>query len=263
MRIDVVTIFPSYFTPLGESLIGRAITEGRLAVGIHDLRQWTDDPHRTVDDAPYGGGPGMLMTPVPWGRALDETLLLRPPPAAGSVLVIPTPSGRRFTQGDAENLVSTGHVVIACGRYEGIDARVAEHYRARAEATAGAEHPEAARLRVAEVSLCDAVLAGGEVAALAIIEAAARLLPGVLGNADSPREDSFGPVWDGLVEGPSYTRPEQWRGLAVPAVLRSGDHGAITRWRRAQAQARTRIMRPDLLRTAPGDDPGEPGAQAP
>lgn len=262
MRVDVVTIFPGYFAPLGESLIGRAITDGLLTVGVHDLREWTNDPHRRVDDAPYGGGPGMLMTPVPWGLALDEVLRQRPPSAPGSALLLPTPSGRRFTQADAENLVDLGHVVIACGRYEGIDARVAEHYRARSDAPVGANQRQAGRLCVAEVSVCDAVLAGGEVAALAIIEATARLLPGVLGNADSPREDSFGTAWEGLVEGPSYTRPEQWRGLTVPAVLRSGDHGAIARWRREQSQARTRLMRPDLL-CAAGDDVDDPADQAP
>lgn len=234
MRFDVVTIFPGYFAPLRESLVGRAIDEGRLVVEVHDLRSWTTDAHRSVDDAPYGGGPGMLMSPEPWGRALDRVLGLQPRHAE-TVLVLPTPSGRRFSQSDAQDLALAGHGVLACGRYEGIDARVAQHYR---------DH---VGVRVWEVSLCDAVLAGGEVAALAFIEAVARLLPGVVGNEASTREDSFAPQLGGLLEGPAYTRPETWRGLAVPEVLRSGDHAAIARWRHERSWERTRAMRPDLL----------------
>ncbi|MGI3783653.1 MAG: tRNA (guanosine(37)-N1)-methyltransferase TrmD [Janthinobacterium lividum] len=227
MHIDVVTIFPDYLAPLRLSLLGKAAVRGVVTVGVHDLRRWTDDVHRTVDDTPYGGGPGMVMRPEPWGAALDE---LAPLTAEAPVLVVPSPSGRRFDQALAQELSEQGRLVFACGRYEGIDARVLEH--------------AAARMPVCEVSLGDYVLFGGEVAALVVIEAVVRLLPGVLGNERSAVEESFA---DGLLEAPAYTKPPSWRGLDVPAVLRSGDHGAIARWRGEQALARTRARRPDLL----------------
>lgn len=227
-RIDVVTIFPEYLAPLRQSLLGKAAERGLLAVGVHDLRQWTDDVHRTVDDAPYGGGPGMVMKPEPWARALES---VRP---AGTRLVIPTPAGRPFTQAVAADWAREPGLVFACGRYEGIDQRVAEW------ATGAGP--------VSEVSIGDYVLAGGESAALVMVEAVTRLLPGVVGNAESVEDDSHA---DGLLEGPSYTRPASWRGHDVPPVLLSGDHAAIARWRRAEALRRTAARRPDLLAALP------------
>jgi tRNA (guanine37-N1)-methyltransferase len=230
LRIDLVTIFQDYLGPLEVSLLGRARERGLLDVRIHDLRVWTDDVHRTVDDAPYGGGPGMLMRPEPWGRALDDIAGSAMPPPR---LVIPTPSGRRFGQADAQRFAAEPWLVIACGRYEGIDARVAEDARRR--------------MPVDEVSIGDYVLAGGEAAALVIVEAVARLLPGFMGNAGSTADDSFSGGLSGLLEAPAYTRPARWRDLDVPPVLLSGDHGAVERWRRNEAERRTRLLRPDLL----------------
>lgn len=229
MRVDIITIFPEYFTALDVSLLGKARERGLLDVRIHDLRGWTDDPHRSVDDAPYGGGPGMVMAAEPWARALDAVVAEGESP----LLVVPTPSGRVFDQSTAVNYAELPWLVFACGRYEGIDARFVEY----------AEE----RMPVAEVSIGNYVLAGGEVAALAFIEAVVRLLPGVVGNAESIVDDSFapGPMAD-LVEGPVYTRPALWRGRAVPEVLLSGDHAAIAHWRRAAAQERTKRNRPDL-----------------
>lgn len=232
MRIDVVTIFPEYLAPLRQSLLGRAVDRGLVELRVHDLRGWTTDPHRTVDDAPYGGGPGMVMRPEPWGRALDEVCRADPPPR----LVVPTPSGRPFTQDLATDLADEPWLVFGCGRYEGIDQRVIED--------------AAERMRVDEVSLGDYVLAGGEVAVLVIVEAVTRLLPGVVGNVESIRQDSFA---HGLLEGPAYTRPQHWRGREVPEVLRSGDHAAIERWRRSESLRRTARMRPDLLTALPPD----------
>ena len=230
MRIDIITIFPEYLAPLGLSLVGKARDQGLLDIRVHDLRDSTHDRHRTVDDEPYGGGPGMVMRPEPWGEALDAVLAQHPDP----LLVIPTPSGKPFTQSLATQWSRRPGMVIACGRYEGIDARVADEYAGRAE--------------VVPVSLGDYVLAGGEVAALAIVEAVTRLMPGVVGNEASVTDDSFAPgAMEGLVEGPVYTRPPEWRGHVVPDVLLSGDHGRIAAWRREQAERRTRAMRPELL----------------
>lgn len=230
MRIDIITIFPDYLAPLGLSLVGKARDQGLLDIRVHDLRDSTHDRHRTVDDEPYGGGPGMVMRPEPWGEALDAVLAQHPDP----LLVIPTPSGMPFTQSLATQWSRRPGMVIACGRYEGIDARVADEYAGRAE--------------VVPVSLGDYVLAGGEVAALAIVEAVTRLMPGVVGNEASVTDDSFAPgAMEGLVEGPVYTRPPEWRGHVVPDVLLSGDHGRIAAWRREQAERRTRAMRPELL----------------
>jgi tRNA (guanine37-N1)-methyltransferase len=195
---------------------------------VHDLRQWTDDVHRTVDDAPYGGGPGMVMRPEPWARALEAVR------APGTRLVVPTPAGERFTQATAAAWATEPALVFACGRYEGIDQRVAEW-------AAGAGP-------VSEVSLGDYVLAGGESAVLVMVEAVTRLVPGVVGNAASVELDSHA---DGLLEGPSYTRPASWRGHDVPGVLLSGDHAAIARWRREQSLRRTAARRPDLLAALP------------
>ena len=230
MRIDVITIFPDYLAPLDLSLVGKAREQGLLDIHVHDLRAHTHDRHRTVDDEPYGGGPGMVMRPEPWGEALDAVLPMHVDP----LLVIPTPSGRPFTQSMAGQWAARPGLVIACGRYEGIDARVAEDY--------------AQRIEVAPISIGDYVLAGGEVAALAIVEAVTRLLPGVVGNEESIADDSFASgAMESLVEGPVYTRPPEWRGHPVPDVLLSGDHARIAEWRRAQAERRTADMRPDLL----------------
>ena len=230
MRIDVVTIFPAYLAPLREALLGRAVAAGLVEIAVHDLRSWTHDVHQAVDDAPYGGGPGMVMRPVVWGEALDD-VLARGGPAR---LVVPTPAGRPFTQATARAWADEPRLVFACGRYEGIDQRVVDHY--------------GRRLPVDEVSIGDYVLVGGEAAVLVMVEAVARLLPGVLGNPASAQQDSFS---DGLLEGPAYTRPETWRGLAVPDVLRGGNHAAIARWRRDRALERTAARRPDLLGALP------------
>jgi len=231
LRLDVVTIFPDYLAPLRQSLLGKAIDRGQVDLRVHDLRRWTEDVHHTVDDAPYGGGPGMVMLPEPWGRALDE---IAPPTGSSQPrLIVPTPAGRPFTQSVAEDLASESWLVFACGRYEGIDARVTDY--------------AAGRMPVDELSLGDYVLAGGEVAVLVMAEAIGRLLPGVLGNAESAVDDSFSAGADGLLEAPSYTRPASWRGLDVPPVLLSGNHGEIARWRAEQSRQRTAERRPDLL----------------
>lgn len=226
MRIDVVTIFPEFFSVLDVSLIGKAREAGVLTVAAHDLRDWTHDRHRTVDDTPYGGGAGMVMRPEPWGEAIDA-LVERD---AGTVVVFPTPAGEPFTQAIARELATEPHLVFACGRYEGIDQRVADYAGTVA--------------RVRELSLGDYVLNGGEVAAMAMIEAIARLVPGVVGNPESLETESHE---DGLLEAPSYTKPASWRGLDVPDILLSGHHARIEAWRREQQEARTRRVRPDLL----------------
>ena len=274
MRLDVVTIFPEYLDPLRHALLGKAIESGRLQVGVHDVRQWATDRHKSVDDTPYGGGPGMVMKPSVWGPALDDVIagtgpaatardletslahkklapLDGPAPAGGGeaehdgdaghdavgeaqsrgpVVIVPTPAGTPFTQEMAARWSKEEHLVFACGRYEGIDQRVVD---------------DAARnYRVEEVSIGDYVLIGGEVAVLVMAEAVVRLIPGVLGNQASHEEDSF---QDGLLEGPSYTKPRQWRGLDVPEVLFSGNHGLVDRWRREQALLRTQQRRPELI----------------
>ena len=229
MKIDVISIFPDYLDPLALSLPGRAQEAGLLEVATHDLRGWTHDVHRTVDDTPYGGGPGMVMRPEPWGEALDAVA------SDDCVVIVPTPSGTPFTQAAAERLSGEQHLVFACGRYEGIDQRVLDH--------------AATQWRVEEISLGDFVLNGGEVAALAIIEAVVRLLPGFMGNPESLAEESHGTgsSLGGLLEYPVYTKPASWRGLDVPDVLLSGHHEQIAAWRREQARKRTEERRPDLL----------------
>ncbi|MGV9211762.1 tRNA (guanosine(37)-N1)-methyltransferase TrmD [Micromonospora sp. RB23] len=231
MRVDVVSIFPEYFAPLDLSLIGRARANGVLQLAVHDLRTWTHDVHRTVDDTPYGGGPGMVMKPEPWGAALDALAPAEAPPPR---LLVPSPAGVPFTQAMAHELAAEPHLLFACGRYEGIDQRVLAH--------------AATRMPVTEVSLGDYVLFGGEVAVLVVLEAVTRLLPGVLGNAGSLDEESHA---HGLLEAPIYTKPPSWRGHDVPDVLRSGDHGRIARWRREEGLLRTAARRPDLLAALP------------
>jgi tRNA (guanine37-N1)-methyltransferase len=230
MRIDLVSIFPDYFGPLSLSLVGKAVAAGIVSLDVHDLRDWTHDRHRTVDDTPYGGGAGMVMKPEPWGEALDA---LVPDGGPAPLLVVPTPAGVRFSQPLAQELAARDWLLFACGRYEGIDARVVEH--------------AAARMDVLEVSLGDYVLNGGEVAALAVVEAVVRLLPGVLGNPESLREESHGAELDGLLEYPVYTKPARWRGIEVPSVLLSGHHGQVNQWRLEEARRRTAERRPDLL----------------
>ena len=227
MKIDIISIFPAYLDALELSLPGKARARGLLDIGVHDLREWASDKHRTVDDTPYGGGAGMVMKPEPWGQALDEV-------APGATIIFTTPSGQPFTQALAKELATHEHLVLACGRYEGIDQRVIDY--------------AADRVVVDEISIGDYVLVGGEVAVLGMVEAIARLLPGVLGNPASAMQDSFS---DGLLEGPCYTRPEVWRSREVPAVLRSGNHAAIARWRRDRAVERTAARRPDLLAALP------------
>ena len=226
MKIDVVTIFPAYLDPLRQALQGKAIESGLVDLQVHDLRQWTHDVHHAVDDAPYGGGPGMVMKAPVWGEALDELC------TGETLLVVPTPAGVLFDQATAARWSAETHLVFACGRYEGIAQRVVED--------------AAGRMRVEEVSIGDYVLPGGESAALVMIEAVLRLLAGVLGNPASHRDDSHSPTLGGLLEGPSYTRPSSWRGLDVPDVLLSGDHARIAAWRREVSLQRTRERRPDL-----------------
>jgi tRNA (guanine37-N1)-methyltransferase len=231
VRIDVVTIFPDYLNPLGLSLVGKARNAGLLDLRVHDLRAWTHDVHRTVDDTPYGGGAGMVMTPEPWGEALDQILGAGD---GGAHLLVPTPSGAPFSQATAERLATEQRLVIACGRYEGIDQRVVDHYRGRTA--------------VDELSIGDYVLSGGEVAAMVMIEAVTRLIPGFLGNPESLAEESHHTgEGGGLLEYPVYTKPPTWRGLDVPEVLLSGHHARIARWRRDQALRRTLQRRPELL----------------
>ena len=224
MRIDAISIFPQFFDVLDISLLGKAKTQDLLDVKIHDLRDFTDDKHRTVDDTPFGGGAGMLMKAEPWGQALDSVM------TAETIVIFPSPAGELFKQATAQELSKAKHLIFACGRYEGIDQRVVDY--------------AASKANVRLVSLGDYVLNGGEVAAVAMIEAIARLIPGVIGNADSLTEESHS---DGLLEYPSYTKPSSWRGLEVPEVLLGGNHAEIAKWRKAKALERTQQVRPELL----------------
>ncbi|MEH6780696.1 MAG: tRNA (guanosine(37)-N1)-methyltransferase TrmD [Rhodoglobus sp.] len=224
MRIDILTIFPDFFGVLDISLLGKARERGIIELGVHDLRDYTHDRHRTVDDTPYGGGAGMVMRPEPWGEALDATL------TPDTVVIVPTPAGVPFTQAAARELAQEKHLLFTCGRYEGIDQRVIDY--------------AASTVRVREISLGDYVLNGGEVATMAMIEAIGRLVPGVIGNPESLTEESHE---QGLLEYPSYTKPSTWRERSVPAVLLSGNHKAIADWRHEQQLERTRRVRPDLL----------------
>ena len=225
MRIDAISIFPEFFEVLGISLLGKAQEAGLISFEAHNLRDFTHDRHKTVDDTPYGGGAGMLMKPEPWGEAFDKTIGKDHP-----VLIFTSPAGKPFNQQLARDLSQREHLVFACGRYEGIDQRVVDYAGTIAE--------------VHEISIGDYVLNGGEVAAVAMIEAIARLIPGVIGNNESLAEESHN---DGLLEAPSYTKPQKWRGLEVPEMLLSGHHAEIEKWRKAQALERTKQNRPDLL----------------
>jgi tRNA (guanine37-N1)-methyltransferase len=224
MRIDSITIFPEFFDVLDISLLGKAKAQQLLEVNILNLRDFTEDKHKTVDDTPFGGGAGMLMKPEPWGQALDQVL------SPETIVIFPSPAGELFTQKTAQELSSAEHLVFACGRYEGIDQRVVDYASSKAT--------------VRQISLGDYVLNGGEVAAVAMIEAIARLIPGVIGNAASLAEESHS---EGLLEYPSYTKPAIWRGMEVPEVLLSGNHAEIAKWRQAQSLERTKRVRPELL----------------
>jgi len=226
LQIDLISIFPDYLTPLKLSLLGKAQDKGIVSINIHDLREQTNDVHHSVDDTPYGGGAGMVMSAEPWGNAIDaitnETDMVD--------LIILTPAGKKFDQQMAAQFSKKSHLVFACGRYEGIDARVGEFYGAKSN------------FKVHEVSIGDYVLGGGEVAAMVIIEVTTRLIPGVLGNPDSLKEESHSITGNDdllLVEYPNYTKPSNWRGLDVPEVLLSGNHGEIAKWRKVQAERRT------------------------
>jgi len=251
MRIDIISIFPEFFGVLDISLLGRARQSGLIDLVVHNLRDFTHDRHNTVDDTPYGGGAGMVMKPEPWGEALDEILSVTGRDAqsaaedSGPVLIFPSPAGEQFTQAMARELAGEPHLVFGCGRYEGIDQRVVDYF--------------AGRGRVRLVSLGDYVLNGGEVAVMAMIEAIGRLIPGVVGNPESLVEESHE---DGLLEYPSYTKPASWRGLDVPPVLLSGNHGAIATWRKEQQIERTRRVRPDLLPAEAPEDERLPPANS-
>jgi tRNA (guanine37-N1)-methyltransferase len=233
MQIDLISIFPDYFKSLNLSLLGKAQESGILKINVHDLRDFTTDKHKTVDDAPYGGGPGMVMKADVWGLAIDSILEKM---KTSAVLIVPTPSGKVFNQKIAQELSGEDHLIFINGRYEGIDSRVVDYYKTDK------------RIKdVREISIGDYVLAGGEVASIVMLEAISRLIPGVLGNEDSVRDDSFAQgSMEKLIEGPVFTRPENWRGMEVPQVLLSGDHEKIAQYRLEEARKRTRQNRPDL-----------------
>lgn len=230
LQIDLISIFPDYLSPLKLSLLGKAQDKGIVSINIHDLREQTNDVHHSVDDTPYGGGAGMVMSAQPWGDAIDAITNDK----EQIDLIILTPAGKKFNQQMAAQFSKKSHLVFACGRYEGIDARVGEFYTAKSNFT------------VHEVSIGDYVLGGGEVAAMVIIEATARLIAGVIGNPDSLKEESHSITGNGeelLVEYPNYTKPALWRGLTVPEILLSGNHGQIAKWRKAQAERRTQQLK--------------------
>ena len=232
MRFDIVTVFPNMVLgPLQEGIVARAIARGLLDVRVHDLRDFTSDRHRVVDDMPFGGGPGMVLKPEPLFAAVEAIMVQSGSETAsrGRAIVLTSPDGERLTHRGVERLSALDHVVILCGRYEGVDERVREHLATEA------------------ISVGDYVLSGGELPALVIVDAVARLIPGVVGDEASVAGDSF--ARDGLLDFPQYTRPAEFRGWKVPPVLLSGHHAEIEKWRRAQALERTRIHRPDLLKT--------------
>lgn len=227
MKIDVISIFPEYLAPLNLSLLGKAQSSGLLEIEIHNLRDQASDNHNTVDDTPYGGGAGMVMLPEVWGSALDSLM------TDGTDLIVLTPAGKRFTQRIAEEFSKRSHLIFACGRYEGIDDRVRQYYEG--------EEFQRRNIRVHEYSIGDYVLGGGEVASMVMIEAITRLIPGVLGNPESLAEESHNS--EGFLEYPNFTKPQEWRGIAVPEILLSGNHAAIAKWRAEQAAERARKNR--------------------
>jgi tRNA (guanine37-N1)-methyltransferase len=229
-KYDVISIFPEYLKPLELSLIGKAQESGLIKVEITDLRNFADGVHKSVDDTPYGGGAGMVMSPEPWGRAIDS---IANDPNLNYELIILTPAGKKFNQKMAEVLSHANNLIFACGRYEGIDQRVTDYYRTKKN------------IKVHEISIGDYVLNGGEVAALVILESVIRLLPGVIGNPASLDEESHSIIGESesLVEYPNYTKPQEWRGLSVPNILLSGNHGEIAKWRQESAQKRTDELR--------------------
>jgi len=224
MRIDAVTIFPDYFAPMQLSLLGKAQGQGILEINIHDLRSFTTDNHHTVDDTPYGGGAGMVMLPEVWGLAIDSVI------EDGATLIVLTPAGKRFTQEMAHELTSAKQLIFACGRYEGIDDRVRQHYSSQQYSARG--------IKVLEVSIGDYVLGGGEIASMVMIEAITRLIPGVLGNPESLVEESH--KSEGYLEYPNFTKPQSWRDISVPEILLSGNHAEIAKWRATQAELRAK-----------------------
>ena len=224
MKIDVISIFPEYLAPLSLSLLGKAQNSGIVDIKVHNLRDFTNDNHNTVDDTPYGGGAGMVMLPEVWAQAIDSVI------QDGAEIIILTPAGKRFNQKIAASFSSSTQLIFACGRYEGIDDRIRQYY----------SQPEfqARNIRVHEASIGDYVLGGGEVAAMVMIEAITRLIPGVLGNPDSLFEESHNS--EGYLEYPNFTKPQEWRGISVPEILLSGNHAEIAKWRTQQAQKRAK-----------------------
>jgi tRNA (guanine37-N1)-methyltransferase len=224
MKIDVISIFPEYLSPLKLSLLGKAQSSGLVEIEVHDLRAKSTDNHNTVDDTPYGGGAGMVMLPEIWGKTLDPLMF------DNTDLIILTPTGRRFTQKIAEGFSTAAHLIFACGRYEGIDDRVRQYYSTQEFANRN--------IRVHEISIGDYVLGGGEVASMVMIEAITRLIPGVLGNPQSLSEESHNS--EGYLEYPNFTKPQEWRGISVPEILLSGNHAEIAKWRSQQAEKRAK-----------------------
>lgn len=224
MKIDVISIFPEYLSPLKLSLLGKAQSSGLLEIEVHDLRALSTDNHNTVDDTPYGGGAGMVMLPEVWGKTLDPLM------SENTDLIILTPAGRRFTQKTAEEFSTAAHLVFACGRYEGIDDRVRQYF--------STQEFQNRNIRVHEISIGDYVLGGGEVASMVVIEAVTRLIPGVLGNPQSLSEESH--KLEGYLEYPNFTKPQEWRGISVPEILLSGNHAEIAKWRSQQAEKRAK-----------------------
>jgi len=224
VKIDVITIFPEYLAPLSLSLLGKAQSSGIVDIKVHNLRDFTNDNHNTVDDTPYGGGAGMVMLPEVWAQAIDSVI------EDGADLIILTPAGKRFNQKIAAKFSASTQLIFACGRYEGIDDRIRKYY----------SQPEfqARNIKVHEASIGDYVLGGGEVAAMVMIEAITRLIPGVLGNPDSLAEESHNS--EGYLEYPNFTKPQEWRGISVPEILLSGNHAEIAKWRTQQAQKRAK-----------------------
>lgn len=224
MKIDVISIFPEYLAPLSLSLLGKAQSSGIVDIKVHNLRDFTNDNHNTVDDTPYGGGAGMVMLPEVWAQAIDSII------EDGAEIIILTPAGKRFNQKIASNFSSSTQLIFACGRYEGIDDRIRQYY--------SQQEFQARNIKVHEMSIGDYVLGGGEVAAMVMIEAITRLIPGVIGNPESLAEESHNS--EGYLEYPNFTKPHEWRGISVPEILLSGNHAEIAKWRTEQAEKRAK-----------------------